>query len=341
MGKWLAAVVLLATVYGVAADTASLQIKRTLDARDLSLNWTPKNGGPAGKDNCDKGWIEVNEGKCCPHDHPNLILGDCYAPCDDGHDELTIGTYVGCRAQCEGGEASSINYCDRGPSHRIRTDVPRASIQPKVQNSPQPDTDTYCPKDQVKVARLNGHKGTGHGGCCPASKPHLIASQCFAACDNDRDGIAIGNFVGCRTHCPAGFEKEDHNVCTKSADGELVTVEREDFPREGVAPDDRLKRESPKVPDGCSDAYNAASDSYCCPVARPKLIGLLCYERCAHGYEDVHYGCRRDCPKGWHKSALSCHHKGKTKHRKGYERHPVGAKIRDKSVALPTSTGSL
>jgi len=325
-GNWLFAVVLATLCVAACADTALLQVKRRIEARTAELTSSPA-GGTQGKDNCAKGWLEVADGKCCPRDHPTLILGDCYAPCEDGHDDLTIGTYVGCRGQCEGGEASTVNTCLRDSHARPRTDAPRQSVRAQVQTSPEPDTDTVCAKDHVKVALLHHAKGKGKGGCCPKATPILIGAKCYAECENERDAIAIADFVGCRAHCPAGFAKEDHNECQKEGED---NVEREDYPREGVTPDDRRRVHIPTAADGCpKPKYAAASETYCCPVNRPVLHGLLCYPKCPRGYEEVGYGCRRPCPTAWKSTMFTCSKGGRVISRKGYERHPVGSKRRD------------
>jgi hypothetical protein len=282
--------------------------------------------------NCDKGFIEVAGQKCCPKTHPAMIQGDCYGPCSEGSDDLTIGGYVGCRAHCEGGYSSSINSCHDGPHHHPREDKPRES-KPAALQLPKPvgRARTRCRKGFVKVAYNRVGRGKYTGGCCPDDSPVLIHGLCYSKCPADQEDIVIGDFVGCRAHCPSGTTKENHNECTHEHAEETVT-EREDFPRFGVEPERRRKAKSKSdvTADGCPDDWVQASESRCCPTNRPTLIGMLCYARCNYGYDESHFGCRRKCPPGYHSYPLTCTHKsnGKTFSRGGYERTPRHSKQR-------------
>jgi len=285
--------------------------------------------------NCEDGSIEVADGKCCPKDHRQFLQGDCYAPCDDGSDDLFLGSYVGCRSRCDPGIMSSVNSCWNGPLRSLREDSARESVRHTLQlPKPKGAARTRCPKGFVKVAYIRDAFDGWRGGCCPSAKPQLIGRQCFERCADGQDDIAISDYVGCRAHCPAGYA-EDHNECKKGDE----TIEREDFPRWGVDPERRRKGKGKGTgdvdADGCEDDWVAAGDSNCCPVNRPVLIGLLCYERCSAGYEDTHFGCRRKCPRGYTEHVLTCtsksgHH---TIKRDGYERHPRASKRRQKDQA--------
>jgi len=292
--------------------------------------------------NCDKGWREVADHKCCPDDHPDFIEGDCYAPCEDGYDNFELGTYVGCRARCPAGHSSTPNQCSRGPNHHDREDIARSSVSAKVQKTPTVDTTTTCKRNWVKVAYNADKKGRVSGGCCPKSSPILIGRRCYSECPSTQEAIRIGDFIGCRQHCPAGADKESHNECTQNGE----TVERDDFPRDGRSPARRRKskKNSGDVADGCKLGYVAASDTKCCPANRPVLIGLLCYEQCSRGYADSHFGCRRKCPRDWTQHALTCTSKSghKSISRDGYERHPVVSSNRDKhdDSGAESSTGA-
>jgi len=326
------ALLVVLCVAAVEARTV-LDVKQQLKARIRGEK--PSGFRNLPKQNCKKGWLEVNDGKCCPKDHPYLVQGDCYAECDDSSDEFNLGAYVGCRARCPPGYASTTNTCSRDPVSHQREDTPRALVRPEVQLAPKPDTDTTCRKGYVKVSYLKD----GKGGCCPKDSPILIGSLCYPTCPANQDAVMIADFVGCRAHCPAGYAKEDSNFCNKDED----TIEREDFPRAPTQPEPRRKskKRSDEVADGCQDSWVAASDSRCCPAAKPILRGLLCYEVCSDGYVESHFGCRRICPDGWHSFAHTCTSPrgGKTIMRMGYEREPSPSASRKKDEADPSMSG--
>jgi len=295
------------------------------------------------KENCPSGWHEVAESRCCPMDEPQLIGGKCYPVCDDGQDDFVLGSFVGCRDQCPGGYASSLNTCTRGANQHTRADSPRDGVLPQLQQFPEKETDTTCPTDYVKVSRLprgkHGKKIRTHrgGGCCPTSAPLLMGRGCYADCPADQDPITVGDFVGCRAHCPDGWT-EDNNECSKDNE---ESVERSDFPREPSLPANRLRSiQSQSEIDGCAHGYVAASptSSYCCPFNKPQLKGLLCYETCARGWEESGYGCRRKCKKGWSSTLMTCNRNGRVTWRKGYERHPSPSKSRTTPPTTTTTT---
>jgi len=295
------------------------------------------------KENCPKDWHEVANNRCCPNDHPHLIMGDCYATCDEGYDDYQIGSFIGCREQCEPGYGSTLNTCKRGASHHARVDITRNSVTSELQSRPRKETVTNCPKDHIQVSRLwvagkrQGKKRLPGkprkaGGCCPKTSPVLIGRRCYPECPENQDSIMVGSFIGCRAHCPDGW-KENHNECQK--DGE-ETVERSDFPRDGVRPVNRVhdKKRANEIDAGCNVGYEAASSNYCCPTIRPQLKGLLCYERCNRGYDESAYGCRKKCPRSWTQHLLTCTRKGRVFSRKGYERKPMPSQARKKKDAI-------
>jgi len=281
---------------------------------------------------CDKGWIEVANSLCCPKDHPQLYDTTCYEHCHEGTDDMMLGAWVGCRDMCPGGYSSSINECSNGILTHNRADHARTGVDAKPQASidslPHPEVST-CEKDFVPVA-LSGHGKHKHGGCCPADHPHLIRGHCYAGCDQGRDEITIGDFVGCRAHCPDGWT-EHNNDCTKDHE---TASDRGDFPRDSYEPHDRVIKPKDMAGDrnkGCGSGYVGASKRYCCPSTHPHLIDLLCYKRCKTGYVEARYGCRKACPNksGWSETPLRCHHtSGRSYHRKGYERHPKPSALR-------------
>jgi len=281
---------------------------------------------------CNKGWLEVGNSLCCPKDHPTLVDSTCYAPCPDGTDDMTLGAWVGCRDMCEGGYSSSINECTNGILTSQRKDHSREGVAPVSQasiDSLQTPKVSICHKGWVSV-KQSGHGVHKHGGCCPESHPRLIMGKCYDGCESGREEIVIGNFVGCRAHCPEGWD-EHTNDCSHDHQN---NQDRGDFPRDGYTPHDRLIAPKPKatVDDtnnkGCSSGYVGASKHYCCPATQPILIDLLCYERCRTGYEESRYGCRKLCPTGWTQTTLNCGKGARSKHRKGYERHPKPSKMR-------------
>jgi len=326
--RWAAlALVALIAVHTVVAET---------DAEELDKK--PKKG--KGKKHlkrvgsrCDNGWMEVANSLCCPKDHPQLIDTSCYAECPDGSDDMVLGAWVGCRDMCPGGYSSSINECNNGILTSQRADHSRTGVDAKAQASvdsmPEPEVST-CHKDYVAVA-LSGNGRHKHGGCCPSHHPRLIRDRCYAGCESGRDEITIGDFVGCRAHCPDGWT-EHNNDCTKDRD----VQDRGDFPRDSYEPHDRIIRpkEATDNNKGCGSGFVGASKRYCCPSTHPILIDLLCYKRCKTGFVEARYGCRKECPakSGWSSTPLRCHHtSGRSFHRKGYERHPKPSQLRSLS----------
>jgi len=268
---------------------------------------------------CDKGWVQVGQKLCCPRDHSVLIDGTCYNHCNDDSDDMALGAWVGCREKCEPGYSSNINQCSNGILTRDRVDHSREGVKPKAQRSVSAvaaSTISACETGLVKVK----------GGCCPHDKPKLIAGQCYGGCDQGKEEIAIGNFVGCRASCPDGWDQKN-NVCSQSGQDD---TDRGDFPRFGDAVADRVIVPTPKHDDdsGCGNGYLRASKHYCCPATNPVLKGLLCYEHCKTGFEESGYGCRQKCKTGWTESVLECGKGAKRHRRKGYERHPKPSKLR-------------
>jgi len=248
---------------------------------------------------------------------------------------------VGCRDQCDGGYSSSINTCQNGVIYRPRVDTRRSGVAPKLQSSPSSDSSSKCPTGYVPVSRVprgikrgkvKTHRG---GGCCPSTAPILIEDKCYPDCPENQDAIIVAKFVGCRAHCPDGWN-EDRNECTHEPE---EPVERSDFPRTSSEPVDRLPQQQTSVTtDGCTSGYVAASSNYCCPVNRPQLKGLLCYQKCGRGWDESGYGCRHKCPRGWTTTTLTCHRRGRVISRKGFERHPVPSKSRSKQPTTTTTT---
>jgi len=304
------------------------------------------------RDLCKKGYREVAGGQCCPKHHRVLIGDSCYSHCDDGFDDMVLGTWVGCRQQCEPGSSSTLTQCSRGPLLTSRTDSSRSGVNPVPQIRLKPtspdaspsDLDEkylprFCRRDYVTVARRRDDSG----GCCPSDAPLYIAGKCYAACEQGFEDIVIGSFVGCRKNCPDGWD-QSANFCKKSGEED---VERGDFPREGIPPSDRRLRGRPAPPKNpkvtCPTGYVSVtnSDSLCCPWDHSELIGALCYEECPPSYVSTGFGCRRHCPRsaGWKTYPLTCtnwkRNPAKTVLRKGWERSPVTPK-----QALSTNTGS-
>jgi len=308
------------------------------------------------RDLCKRGSREVAGGQCCAKDHPVLIGNSCYSHCDDGQDDMILGTWVGCRTQCEPGSSSTLSSCSRGPLVTERTDHGRTGVDPKPQEKVKPlppgtppdELDNiylprFCKKGYVTVAR----RRDGSGGCCPTDAPLYLKGRCYAACEQGFDDIQIGAFIGCRKACPDGWDQTT-NTCSKSGE---ETVERGDFPREGVSPHDRKARgrkappANPKVvcPTGYVSVAN--SDSLCCPWDHSELIGALCYEECPSSYVSSGFGCRRNCPRaaGWTTYPLTCTNwkkkPAKTILRKGWERSPVTPKQALSTNNTPAATG--
>jgi len=266
---------------------------------------------------------------------------------------MVLGSFVGCRAQCEPGSSSTLSTCTRGPLHTDRVDHSRSGVTPSVQVKIAPHADAatlakylprFCKHGWVTVARRKDKTG----GCCPAEAPQLIQGKCYAHCEQGFDDIVVGGFVGCRKHCEDGWD-QSANHCHKSGEED---VERGDFPREGVSPRDRKRRGRPVVSKNpkvtCPTGYLAVenSDSLCCPWDHAELIGALCYEECPPSYVSSGFGCRRSCPKsqGWVTYPLTCtkwNHKpaAKTILRKGWERAPVTPK-QAVSVASAAATAA-
>lgn len=308
-----AVVLALLAVAVSAADTESAPRRNAAAPRAAPV---PSNK-PARR--CDKGWVQVGRGLCCPRDHSVLIDGTCYDHCHDDSDDMTLGAWVGCREKCDPGYASTINTCSNGALNRDRKDHSRDGVAPKAQRSIGSITEALisaCEKGLVKVK----------GGCCPKDKPKLIAGHCYGGCDQGKEEIAIGNFVGCRAACADGYD-QSNNHCSKSGHDD---EDRGDFPRFGDVPHERIIIPTPKNhPDsGCGNGYVRASKHYCCPATDPILKGLLCYANCKTGFEESGYGCRQKCKTGWTQSVLECGKGGKQYRRKGYERHPKPSKLR-------------
>jgi len=302
------------------------------------------------RDLCAKGSREVAGGQCCPKDHPVLIADSCYAHCDDGQDDMVLGSWVGCRTQCEPGYSSTLSSCSRGPLHNDRSDHGRTGASPTIQIRIKPGQDEseldrkylprFCKRGYVTVARRRDRSG----GCCPSEAPLWIHGNCYAHCEQGFEDIVVGAFVGCRKNCPDGWD-QTNNICTKSGE---ESTERGDFPREGVPPSDRRRHGRPAPPKNpkvtCPTGYVSVenSDSLCCPWDHSELIGALCYEECPPSYVGVGFGCRRACPKsaGWTTYPLTCtkwNHKpaAKTVVRKGWERSPVVPKQATSSSGTP------
>jgi len=316
------AVVLLVLVLAVGALATDTEKRRRL--REL----------------CRREEVEVAGGQCCPKSAPVLIGDQCYPHCEDGSDDMVLGTFVGCRAQCEPGASSTLSVCYRGPLHTDRADHSRSGVLPTVQKKIAPTTPVteveakylprFCKHGWITVSRRRDKSG----GCCPTDAPMLINERCYATCEQGFDDIEVGHFVGCRKQCPDGYDTTTNN-CHKSGEEDF---ERADFPREGVEPLDRRRRGRPPVSKNpkvtCSAGYVAVenSDSLCCPWDHPELIGALCYEECPPAFVGTGFGCRHACPKkaGWVTYPLTCTNwrkkPAKTILRKGWERKPVTPK---------------
>jgi hypothetical protein len=301
----------------------------------------PKAPALAVPQRCPKGHREVADAQCCPDTEPLYHYGKCFPLCDDGHDEMTVGDWAGCRELCEPGYASTLNTCSRGPVTSERKDVARTGV-PTVPQYPwkvaPEDTLTKCRKKYIRVAY--NHDGTG--GCCPVDKPNLVNDHCYPDCDKSSDPVTIGAFVGCRNHCPSNSD-QTFDSCKHGSE----STDREDFPRHSVAASRRLigkpgkepvrwrakrrNRHSSNDPTGCPKNYVKASKSQCCPSKKPILIGALCYADCPDNYAEVGFACRMDCPKGYTNFGLTCTKGAKTIIRKGYERAPDTPKPRKKT----------
>jgi len=282
--------------------------KKTAAAKPAVLN-------PASR--CAANYVAVAHGLCCPKDYPQLIDNSCYEECSTDSDDMVLGGWVGCREMCDGGYSSSINSCTNGILTRERKDHERHGKSPKPQKKvTQKDADHMhtCAKGTVEV----------RGGCCPKDQPKLIAGQCYGGCEEGKEELVIGRFVGCRASCRDGWEQHT-NDCSKLHE---ENTDRGDFPRYGVAPSERILLPTPAHDDGCGTGYVRASKRYCCPTTEPNLIGLLCYENCKTGYVGSSYGCRKTCKTGWTESTLECGKGAKHYRRKGYERHPKPSKLR-------------
>jgi len=331
------ALVVVTLAVGTVAESALLEVQHRLASALDRASYDPV------KENCPVDWHEVAEERCCPNEQPKLIAGQCYPLCEQGEDDLVLGSFIGCRDQCPGGYSSEINTCTRDALQHTRIDNARDGVATQMQSYPDRDTDTTCPDGYVKVSRLPRGRGKKRfrthrgGGCCPKAAPLLIGSECYADCPSDQDPIIVGDYIGCRAHCPDGWT-EDHNDCTKTNED---TVERSDYPRTAYPAAPRVKaKTSRSAIDRCDEGYVAASNNYCCPFSKPQLKGLLCYERCPRGWEEEGYGCRRKCKKGWSSTHMTCNRKGRVTWRKGYERHPVPSRTRGKdNTPVSTSTG--
>lgn len=277
----------------------------------------PASNKPARR--CDKGWVQVGQGLCCPRDHSVLIDGTCYEHCHGDSDDMVLGAWVGCRELCDPGYDQSINACAKGILSSERKDHQRDGKAPKAQRSIASITEatiSACEKGLVKVK----------GGCCPKDKPKLIAGHCYGGCEQGKEELVIGAFVGCRAACAEGWDQHN-NHCSKDHHDD---TDRGDFPRYGDVPHERVVIPTPKhdKDDGCGNGYVRASKHYCCPATDPVLKGLLCYARCKTGFEESGYGCREKCRAGWSESVLQCGKGAKSYRRKGYERSPKPSKLR-------------
>jgi len=276
---------------------------------------------------CDKGFVEVADGYCCPKSSPAYYNGRCYTHCDPMHDDFILGSFVACRERCNGGYASSVNECTRGVHVVTRSDTPRDSgVAATKQQSPFGGHE--CPKHHRRVP-LNED---GSGGCCPDKWPYWINGVCYGTCaDGDhtdqREIMIHGNMVACRTHCSLDAT-ETTNKCEHPDSGDDST-DRGDFPRAHHPTVDRLHAKPIKASNGCPDGYVRASNLRCCPTTEPNLIGLLCYENCKVEWESRDFGCHKHCKPGWTELRHTCEKDGvPTKNRKTYERNPVLPKFR-------------
>jgi len=309
-------------VLALLAVTAVLAV--TVTAADVETDTAPTRTRNAVASNkparrCNKGWVQVGQGLCCPRTHSVLIDATCYDHCHDDSDDMVLGAWVGCREKCDPGYASTINTCSNGILTRDRNDHSRDGVAPKAQRGIDSITEatiSACEHGLVKVK----------GGCCPKDKPKLIAGECYGGCESGKEEIAIGNFVGCRATCPEGWDQKN-NHCSKAQQDD---TDRGDFPRYGEHPHERVIIPTPKQTkdSGCGDGHVRASKHYCCPATDPVLKGLLCYARCKTGYEESGYGCRQKCKPGWSESVLECGKGHRSYRRKGYERHPKPSKLR-------------
>jgi len=303
---------------------------------------------------CQKHELEVAGGQCCPKSNPVLIGDQCYPHCEEGSDDMVLGSFIGCRQQCEPGASSTLSTCSRGPLHTDRVDHPRSGVSPTVQKKIAPNTPVaelekkylprFCKSGWVTVSRRKDKSG----GCCPSDAPLLINERCYSTCESGFDDIVVGNFVGCRKQCPDGYDSTA-NSCHKSGEEDF---ERADFPREGVEPLDRRRHGQPPAPKNpkvtCPAGFVSVenSDSLCCPWDHSELIGALCYEECPPAFVGVGFGCRRACPKkvGWVTYPLTCTNwrkkPAKTVVRKGWERKPVTPKQALSTNSNPTATAT-
>jgi hypothetical protein len=277
---------------------------------------------------CDKGFVEVADGYCCPKNARQYFDGHCYPHCDEGHDDFILGGFVGCREKCSGGYASSVNECTRGVHVNIRADTPRADGVKAIKQLPSPFGGHECPKRHRRVP-LNED---GSGGCCPDKFPYWINGVCYGTCaDGDhhdaREVMIHGNMVACRSHCSLDTH-ETTNKCEHTVEGEDPT-DRGDFPRAHHSTVDRRHAKPIQASNGCPNGYVRASNLRCCPAAQPSLIGLLCYESCPVGWESRDFGCHKHCKEGWKELRHTCEKEGvPTKNRKTFERSPVLPKFK-------------
>jgi len=277
---------------------------------------------------CDKGFVEVADGYCCPVATPAYYDGNCYAHCDETRDDFILGNSIMCREKCSGGYSSSVNECSRGIHVITRADSPRSDGVKATKQLPSPFGGHECPRKHKRVP-LNED---GSGGCCPDSHPFWINGVCYGTCaDGDhhdaRENLILGNMVACRSHCSLDTH-ETTNKCEHTTEGEDPT-DRGDFPREHVPTVDRRHAKPVARQSGCPNGYVRASNLRCCPASEPNLIGLLCYEDCKVGWESRDFGCHKRCKEGWKELRHTCEKDGfPTKNRKTYERQPVLPKFK-------------
>jgi len=151
---------------------------------------------------CPKGYVTVSRvggaGGCCPKDKPKLIAGKCYGGCAANRDELVIGRFVACRAQCPDGYDTTNNECQKAHEDSVsRGDFPRDGVVPTdrvVAPAPSNGDNVGCP---------SGYVGASKRYCCPATDPVLKGLLCYARCKTGYEEAGYG----CRKLCKPGYSQ--------------------------------------------------------------------------------------------------------------------------------------
>lgn len=141
--------------------------------------------------------------------------------------------------------------------------------------------------------------------CCPKDHPVLIDATCYQHCDEGFDDLVLGAWVGCRERCTGGY-RSSVNECTNG----ILTRDREDKPRSGVAPmaQKSLASLASTHVSACPKRYVRVKQQGrglfkhggCCPESQPKLVFGRCYGACEAGQDELTMGrlvaCRAHCP---------------------------------------------